>query len=67
MKWKRRAGLYVSTNGTHSDLSVVVMETYLGESASLSVMFFVRVINYVYYHCPSSSVCVTLPILYKVN
>ena len=32
---ERRAGFYVSTNGTRSDLSIVVVITFLGKSASL--------------------------------
>ena len=40
----RRAGLYVSMNGTHSDLSVVMVVTLLGKSVSFRVMFFARVI-----------------------
>ena len=37
---ERRAGFYVSTNGTRSDLSIVVVITFLGKSASLGAIFF---------------------------
>ena len=39
------SGLYVSMNGTHSDLSVVMVVTLLGKSV-FRVMFFARVISF---------------------
>ena len=39
---ERRGGLYVSMNGAHSDLSIVVVVTLLGKSALFRVMFFAR-------------------------
>ena len=39
---ERRAGLYISTNGTHSDLSVVMVVALFGKSASFRLMFFTR-------------------------
>ena len=42
---ERRAGLYVSMNGTHSDLSVVMVVALFGKSASFRVMIFARVIS----------------------
>ena len=42
---ERRAGLYVSMNGTHSDLSVVMVVAFLDKSPSFQVMFFTRVIS----------------------
>ena len=43
---EQRAGLYVSMNGTHSDLSVMLMVALFGKSASFRVMFFARVISF---------------------
>ena len=42
---ERRAGLYVCMNGTHSDLSVVMVVAHLGKGASFRIMFFARVIS----------------------
>ena len=44
---ERRAGsyVYVSINGTHSDLSIVVVVTFLCRDTSLRMMFFARVIS----------------------
>ena len=42
---ERRAGLCVSMNGMHSDLSVIMVAALLGKSASLRVMFFACVIS----------------------
>ena len=41
---ERRAGLFVSMNGTHSDLSVVMVVGLFGKSASFRVVFFAGVI-----------------------
>ena len=35
---ERRAGLYLSMNGTHSDLSVVMVVAFLDKSASFQVV-----------------------------
>ena len=37
---ERRAGLYVGKNGTHSDLSEVIVVVFLGKGASFRVVFF---------------------------
>ena len=37
---ERRAGLYVGKNGTHSDLSEVIVVVLLGKDASFRVVFF---------------------------
>ena len=42
---ERRAGLHVTMNGTHSDLSVVMVVALFGKSASFRVMIFARVIS----------------------
>ena len=42
---ERRAGLHVSMNGTHSDLSVVMVVALFGKSASIQVMIFARLIS----------------------
>ena len=43
---EQRAGLYFSMNGTHSDLSVMMMVARFGKSASFRVMFIARVISF---------------------
>lgn len=40
-----RVWLYVTMNGTHSDLSVVMVVAFLDKSPSFQVMFFTRVIS----------------------
>lgn len=42
---ERRAALYVSITGTHSDLYLVTVVAFLGKSASFRLMFFARLIS----------------------
>lgn len=42
---ERRAGLYLSKTGAHLDLSKVMVVTFWGRSASLLVMFLVRIVE----------------------
>ena len=42
---ERRAGLFGGVNRTHSDLSIVVVVTFWGKSASLRVTFLACVIS----------------------
>lgn len=41
---ERRAALYVSITGTHSDLYLVTVVVFLRKSASFRLMFFARLI-----------------------
>ena len=45
MSWSGELGWYVSMNGTHSDLSVVMVEALFGKNASFRVMVFALVIS----------------------